>query len=130
MYNAAFSSSNVNGPGDSGGSLAQVGQTEGTVSTNRAADINPNDSESVEILKGPAASAIYGARAAAGVVLIPTKSGRSGPTHFTFRSSTSFNDLNHSYPLQTSFGQGLFGVHADTSVGGGCDTPGTSTCAS
>ncbi len=127
--NSTFSTSNFNAPDDGGGTLAMFGQTEGTVSTNRAADINPNDIESVEILKGPAASAIYGARAAAGVVLITTKSGRSGPTHFTFRSSTSFNDLNHNYPLQTSYGQGLFGVHADTSLGGGCDKPGTSSCA-
>src|SRR3989449_6764393 len=119
--NSTFSTSNFNAPDDGGGTLAQFGQTEGTVSTNRAADINPNDIESVEILKGPAASAIYGARAAAGVVLITTKSGRSGPTHFTFRSSTSFNDINHTYPLQMLYGQGTRGIHADTSLGGACD---------
>src|SRR3989475_80817 len=121
MDNSTFSTSNFNGPDDAGGTLAQVGQTEGTVATNRAADINPNDIESVEILKGPAASAIYGARAAAGVVLITTKSGRSGPTHFTFRSSSSFNDINHTYPLQMLYGQGTRGIHADTSLGGDCD---------
>ena len=127
--NSTFSTSNFNAVDDGGGTLAQGGQTEGTVATNRAADINPNDIESVEILKGPAASAIYGARAAAGVILITTKSGRSGPTHFTFRSSTSFDDINHVYPLQTGFGQGRFGVHADTTVGGQCDVPGASICA-
>ncbi|HEV2750334.1 MAG TPA: SusC/RagA family TonB-linked outer membrane protein [Gemmatimonadales bacterium] len=127
--NSTFSTSNFNAPDDAGGTLIQAGQTEGTVSTNRAADINPNDIESVEILKGPSASAIYGARAAAGVVLITTKSGRSGPTHFSFRSSTSFNDINHAYPLQTGFGQGTNGIHADTSLGGTCDTPGASSCA-
>ena len=126
--NSTFSTSNFNGPDDAGGTLAQVGETEGTVATNRAADINPNDIESVEILKGPAASAIYGARAAAGVVLITTKSGRSGPTHFTFRSSSAFNDINHSYPLQTSYGLGSRGVHADTSLGGTCDQPGSGIC--
>jgi TonB-linked SusC/RagA family outer membrane protein len=127
--NSTFSTSNFNAPDDAGGTLVQFGQTDGTVSTNRAADINPNDIESVEILKGPSASAIYGARAAAGVVLITTKSGRSGPTHFTFRSSTSFNDINHAYPLQTAYGQGTNGIHADTSFGGTCDTPGASDCA-
>ena len=126
--NSTFSTSNFNGPDDAGGTLAQAGQTEGTVATNRAADINPNDIESVEILKGPAASAIYGARAAAGVVLITTKSGRSGPTHFTFRSSTAFNDINHSYPLQTGYGLGSRGIHADTSLGGTCDQPGSGIC--
>ena len=52
----------------------------GTVTSNRAADINPNDIESVDILKGAAAAAIYGARAANGVVLITTKKGRPGAT--------------------------------------------------
>src|SRR2546429_1608617 len=126
--NSTFSTSNFNAPDDGGGTLAQFGQTEGTVSTDRAADINPNDVESVEILKGPAASAIYGARAAAGVVLITTKSGRSGPTHFTFRSSTAFNDINPRYPLQTSYRLGSRGVHADTSLGGTCDQPRSGIC--
>src|SRR5882672_789344 len=121
MDNSTFSTSNFLGPEDAGGTLLQAGQTEGTVATNRAADLNPNDIESVEILKGPAASAIYGARAAAGVVLVTTKSGRSGPTRFTFRSSTSFNDINHTYPLQMLYGQGTRGIHADTSLGGACD---------
>jgi TonB-linked SusC/RagA family outer membrane protein len=124
--NATFSTSNFNRLDDGGGTAigggGGFGQTEGTVVTNRASDLNPNDIESVEILKGPAASAIYGARAAAGVILITTKSGRSGPTHFTFRSSTSFDDVNHSYPLQTSWSQGDLGVHADT-AGGQCDRP-------
>jgi len=124
--NSSFSTSNFNRLDDGAGAVSATGgfgQTEGTVVTNRAADINPNDIESVEILKGPAASAIYGARAAAGVILITTKSGRSGPTHFTYRSSSSFDDVNHTYPLQTSWGQGDFGVHADTSPGGDCDSP-------
>ena len=49
---------------------------QGTVNPNRIADLNPNDVESVTILKGSAAAAIYGARAAQGVVLITTKSGK------------------------------------------------------
>src|SRR6266550_2862612 len=126
--NSTFSTSNFNAPDDGGGTITPGGQTEGTVQTNRASDINPNDIESVEILKGPAASAIYGARAAAGVILITTKSGRSGPTHFSFRSSTSFDDINHTYPLQTKYGQGTQGTHANTAPGGQCDTPGAGIC--
>ena len=45
---------------------------------NRIADINPNDIENVEILKGPAAAALYGSKAANGVVIITTKRGRVG----------------------------------------------------
>jgi len=120
MDNSSFSTSNFNRLDDGGTGFQGFGQTEGTVVENRAVDLNPNDIESVEILKGPAAGAIYGARAGAGVILITTKSGRAGPTHFTFRSSTSFDDINHTYPLQTSFGRGDAGVAGDTSITGQC----------
>jgi TonB-linked SusC/RagA family outer membrane protein len=49
---------------------------------NRMADINPNDIESIEVLKSAAASAIYGSRATNGVVVITTKKGKSGATRF------------------------------------------------
>ena len=57
-----------------------TGQTSGTQdqATNRIADINPADIETIEILKGPSASAIYGTRANAGVILITTKKGKTG----------------------------------------------------
>lgn len=47
---------------------------------NRIADLNPDDIEKVEVLKGPSAAAIYGTRANAGVILITTKKGASGKT--------------------------------------------------
>jgi TonB-dependent starch-binding outer membrane protein SusC len=46
--------------------------------TNRLADLNPNDIADIQILKGPSAAAVYGAKAAAGVILITTKKGRAG----------------------------------------------------
>ncbi|WP_460471584.1 SusC/RagA family TonB-linked outer membrane protein [Emticicia fontis] len=52
--------------------------------TNPTVDINPQDIESIEILKDASAGAIYGARAANGVVLITTKKGKSGKTNVTF----------------------------------------------
>jgi TonB-linked SusC/RagA family outer membrane protein len=63
------------------------GSKEGGVqsqSLNPLASMNPNDIESVEVLKDAAAGAIYGARAANGVVLITTKRGKSGKTDFNF----------------------------------------------
>jgi len=59
--------------------------------TNRLADINPNDIESVEILKSAAASAIYGSQATNGVVVITTKRGKEGSPrlNFTQRVGTS-----------------------------------------
>ncbi|WP_378181378.1 SusC/RagA family TonB-linked outer membrane protein [Aquimarina sp. SS2-1] len=59
--------------------------------SNRIADINPDDIESVEILKGASAAAIYGARAAAGVVIITTKKGKRGQTKVSFSQDFGFN---------------------------------------
>ncbi len=49
-----------------------------TTTSNRVMDINPEDIEDMSVLKGPAASALYGSRAANGVVLITTKKGKDG----------------------------------------------------
>jgi TonB-linked SusC/RagA family outer membrane protein len=89
---------------------------QGTVAPNRISDLNPNDVESVTILKGSAAAAIYGARAAQGVVLITTKSGRSGATQYSLHSSYSFDKVTHGYPLQNTYGQGNNGFLADNGV--------------
>lgn len=84
----------------------------GTVSTNRGADVNPNDIASIEILKGASAAAIYGARAGQGVVLITTKSGQPGPTRTTFRSELLTNTATDGPALQTQYGQGSGGAPA------------------
>lgn len=52
--------------------------------SSRIADINPQDIENIEILKGASAAAIYGSKAAAGVVIITTKRGRAGKTRINF----------------------------------------------
>jgi TonB-linked SusC/RagA family outer membrane protein len=81
----------------------------GNVVPNRASDINPEDIASIEILKGAAASAIYGARAANGVVLITTKAGQAGATRATLRATTGWSTVNAGVPLQRSFGHGSNG---------------------
>ncbi|HUQ19173.1 MAG TPA: SusC/RagA family TonB-linked outer membrane protein [Gemmatimonadaceae bacterium] len=100
--------------------IATLDTTGGTVASNRASDINPNDIESVEILKGAAAAAIYGASAGQGVVLINTKSGRPGPTKYSLKSTFSTDEVTHAVPLQTIYGQG-FGQETDY-------LPGTTSC--
>jgi TonB-linked SusC/RagA family outer membrane protein len=81
------------------------------VTTNRAFDINPDDIESSEILKGPAATSIFGASAGAGgAILITTKRGRPGLTRYSFRSSLQFDEVQNTIPLQTKFGSGTGGV--------------------
>lgn len=78
----------------------------GTVVQNRAADINPEDIESIEILKGPSAAAIYGAQGANGAVLITTKSGSAGQTQISLQTNYSIDNVTSTQPLQTSFGAG------------------------
>ena len=60
---------------------------------NRLADLNPDEIESIEILKGPSAAAIYGARANAGVVIIETKRGRGGKTQVSFNQDVGFSSI-------------------------------------
>ncbi|HEX2693471.1 MAG TPA: SusC/RagA family TonB-linked outer membrane protein [Gemmatimonadaceae bacterium] len=87
-----------------GGSL---GDRQGGIATpNRAADINPADVENIEILKGSAASAIYGARAANGVILITTKRGHTGPTRVSLSSTVNFDNARLVDFLQHDYAQG------------------------
>ncbi len=58
---------------------------------NPLADINPNDIESVDVLKDASASAIYGSRAANGVIIITTKRGRSGQNKISFNTYVGWN---------------------------------------
>ena len=69
----------------------QVGAA--TPGTNRMADINPADIETINIINGAAAAAQYGSRAANGVVLITTKKGKSGVPKITFTTSVNSSEL-------------------------------------
>jgi TonB-linked SusC/RagA family outer membrane protein len=83
----------------------------GAPATNRAADINPDDIESVEVLKGAASTSIYGASAgAAGALEFRSKRGHAGPTTYTLRSSIQFDDPIKTLPVQRRFGVGANGV--------------------
>jgi TonB-linked SusC/RagA family outer membrane protein len=88
----------------------------GPVTTNRAADINSQDIESIEILKGAAASAIYGARAANGVVLITTRQGQPGVSRASLTTTATIDQVTNSIPLQRTFGQGNAGVASATAL--------------
>ncbi len=61
--------------------------------SNRIADIDPEDIETIEILKGASAAAIYGSRAGAGVVIITTKRGKAGKTTVNLSQTFSMNAL-------------------------------------
>jgi TonB-linked SusC/RagA family outer membrane protein len=87
----------------------------GTDNANRSFDIDPNDIESINILKGQAASALYGMRASNGVVIITTKSGknaRKGKAQVSFSSSFSSDRIARTPEVQTKYAQGSGGKYA------------------
>lgn len=68
-------------------------------------NLNPDDIESMNILKGPAAAALYGSSAANGVVVITTKKGKVGRTNVTFSSNTTWENAAYGIPeFQNSYG--------------------------
>ncbi|MFZ1560871.1 MAG: TonB-dependent receptor plug domain-containing protein, partial [Saprospiraceae bacterium] len=70
--------------------------------TNTLADINYNDVESIEVLKDASAGAIYGARAANGVILITTKRGKAGKTNISFNYQTGNSEASKRLPFLNS----------------------------
>ncbi|GAB4003818.1 TonB-dependent receptor [Spirosoma migulaei] len=68
-----------------------TGSSGGSVGNNPLSDINPSDIETIDILKDASATAIYGSRAANGVVVITTKKGKKGRTKVTYDGWASFN---------------------------------------
>ena len=66
-----------------------------SAASNPIADINPNDIESISVLKDASASAIYGSRATNGVVLITTKRGKAGATRFNIGMQAGWNEPTH-----------------------------------
>ncbi len=82
----------------------------GTTNTNRGADINPNDIESITVLKGPAAAALYGIGAANGAIIITTKSGKAGKMQVEFNSTVAFDKVNRYPGLQNQWVKGLGGA--------------------
>ena len=85
--------------------------TDGAVDFgNAAGDSNPEDIENVSVLKGPAATALYGSRAANGAIIITTKSGRTTKgIGVTFSSSVSFEKAGFWPDFQYEYGAGRFG---------------------
>lgn len=100
-----------------GGGADVSGDRSGGISQqSRLNDINPNDIESVQILKGASAAALWGSRAANGVVVITTKSGKAGKVNITYKTSRSFDEVHERYDLQTTWGQGRNGNYSPTSA--------------
>jgi ferric enterobactin receptor len=79
-----------------------------TTNNNRVMDINPEDIESMSVLKGPAASALYGSRAAAGVVIITTKKGKVGSVQVNVSSKYTYSWVNRLPEQQSGYTRGVY----------------------
>ncbi len=89
--------------------------TDGVAYSNRAIDINPDDIAEMAILKGGAATALYGIRAANGVVMITTKSGQKSEgrsIQVNLNSTVQFDKVNQFPEMQYKYAQGLGGDYA------------------
>jgi TonB-linked SusC/RagA family outer membrane protein len=98
------------------------GSSQGTLGdaqpANRALDIDMNNVESVNILKGPAAAVLYGSRAAAGAIIITTKKGATakGRAEVIVNSNYSIQDVSGLPKVQNEFGQGTLNVYNSTTT--------------
>lgn len=82
------------------------------------ADINPNDIESMSVLKGAAASSLYGTEGANGVILITTKSGKAGELKTTASGGWEISNTLNTPRLQQVYGPGSYGFYVSNSAGG------------
>jgi len=82
------------------------GSSEQYAFTNRAADINPEDIATVNVLKGAAATALYGIRASNGAIVITTKKGVKGKPRVAVNLSTALRNVVQEPALQTTFREG------------------------
>lgn len=85
-----------------------------------ASQLNPDDIESISILKGPSASALYGSRAGNGVVLVTTKKGSAGKWTVSLNSNFTSDVIAYTPEYQNTYGQGsngVYNVEADASWG-------------
>lgn len=103
-------------PYDNSSAQQATGTTYNYGTSDGAANINPDDVESINILKGPSAAALYGSRAANGAILITTKQGKSGRYTINYNGSAFFDQVNLLTRFQNTYGRGNGGV-AGTNIG-------------
>jgi len=103
-------------PYDNSSAQQASGTTYNYGTSDGAANINPDDIESINVLKGPSAAALYGSRAANGAILITTKQGKAGRYQIDYNGSASLDQVNLLSKFQNSYGRGNGGV-TGTNVG-------------
>jgi len=103
-------------PYDNSSAQQATGTTYNYGTSDGAANINPDDVESINVLKGPSAAALYGSRAANGAILITTKQGKSGRYTIDYNGSAFFDQVNLLTEFQNTYGRGNGGV-SGTNIG-------------
>ncbi|MDR1340301.1 MAG: SusC/RagA family TonB-linked outer membrane protein [Prevotellaceae bacterium] len=97
--------------------ISTLNSVTGSDYANRSLDLDPNDIESVSILKGQAASALYGMRASNGVIVITTRSGKGmakGKVSVNVSSNLSFDKVSTLPDFQTTYAQGMSSAYNPT----------------
>ncbi len=93
-------------------------ETSGTAQSNRLMDLNTDDIESVSILKGAAATALYGTAGSTGVILITTKKGtKKDKLQVHFSTQVAVDQITNTIKLQDKYAQGWGGAYDDPSTG-------------
>lgn len=88
-------------------------ENRGVDFTNRSADFNADDIESITVLKGPEAAALYGIEAANGAIIIETKRGKKGKGAISYNNSFRVDKVNNTPEVQKVYGLGL---HSETNT--------------
>ena len=108
-------------PYDTGGHSidGQAGLWGGTDRSGGAFDLNPEDIESISVLKGPTAAALYGSRAGNGVILITTKKGGNANevVGVTYTGKFTWSPVSYFLDLQNTYGQGSSGSYKADATG-------------
>ncbi|MEE4287338.1 MAG: TonB-dependent receptor [Mariniphaga sp.] len=100
-----------------GGGSGNAGTAAGSSNISGIANINPNDIQSIEILKDASATAIYGARAANGVILITTKSGTAGSDKISFSADYGFQSVTKKMDVMDAYQYAVLKNEAYTNEG-------------
>ena len=94
------------------------GTTAGTAQSNRLSDLNPEDIESMSVLKGAAATALYGTAGSTGVIVITTKKGaKKKGFDISFSSRAQIDEISQMPSLQSQYAQGSGGVYRGPETG-------------
>ena len=94
--------------------LASDGDNRSNDYTNRAADINPDDIESITVLKGPEAAALYGIEAGNGAIIITTKKGKVQRLKISYENNFRWEQISKFHEVQKVYDNGLNGAYANT----------------